>query len=370
MLCSLVFAAPQNGQHPPDHVRVADRPLVGLPGAHRPAGDELQRLDPELLGDQPVLQLDLVVERDVRETCPVVRRRRVARRAREPVAEHVRDDDEVLGGVERHALADQPLVVVVPARVPRRIDDRVALVGVERRRRSCRRASRRGACRRAGAARRPGRRPRSWAFHPPCFSCPRAALRKFPQMKIFHAVAVSSDAHGCWPSERQFFVPRRRVRAACLADPTSSVRSAVPGQSAAETIVSPWRVISLQARRWTSRPESVMCTRIRRRSAGSDSQYARLSATSRSTRRVSDDAETKATPAISRSCVLRRRRGPQVPATARPCSSPEPALASAPASLAPLLWLRTWASRSCVTPVAQRHPRSPLSSDQTILRSA
>src|SRR5215207_2581881 len=113
------------------HLGEADGPLVGLPGAHRPAGDERERLDPELLGDQLVLRLDLVVEGDVREARLVVRRRSVARRAREPVAEHVRDDDEVLGGVEGHALADQPLVVPVATRVPRWVHDRIGLVGIE-----------------------------------------------------------------------------------------------------------------------------------------------------------------------------------------------------------------------------------------------
>ena len=61
---------------------------------------------------------NLVIERHVRKARPVVRRRRVARGAREPVAEHVGDGDEVLGGIERHPLADEPLVVPVAARIP------------------------------------------------------------------------------------------------------------------------------------------------------------------------------------------------------------------------------------------------------------
>ena len=129
-MCSLVLDEPQNGQRPLDHVRVADGPLVGLPGAHRPAGHERERLDPER-GHEPVLLLDLVVESDVREARGVVRRRRVGRRAREPVAQHVRDDDEVLGRIQGHAVSDQPLVVPVAAGVPGRVHDRVALVGVQ-----------------------------------------------------------------------------------------------------------------------------------------------------------------------------------------------------------------------------------------------
>ena len=129
MLAGLGGAAERGGAL--HHVGVADRPLVGLPRAHRPAGDKRQGLDSEVLGDQLVLSLDLVVERDLREVRLVVRGRRVARRARKPIAEHVRDDDEVLAGVEGHVLADEPFIVPVEARVPRRIDDRVALVGVQ-----------------------------------------------------------------------------------------------------------------------------------------------------------------------------------------------------------------------------------------------
>jgi hypothetical protein len=44
---------------PLDHVRVADGPLVGLPGTHRPAGHERKRLDPER-GHELMLLLDLI----------------------------------------------------------------------------------------------------------------------------------------------------------------------------------------------------------------------------------------------------------------------------------------------------------------------
>src|SRR3981081_396318 len=43
------------GEYPLDHVGVTDRPLIGLPGSHRPARDEFQSLDAELLGNQTVL---------------------------------------------------------------------------------------------------------------------------------------------------------------------------------------------------------------------------------------------------------------------------------------------------------------------------
>jgi hypothetical protein len=108
----------------------ADGPLVGLSGAHRPAGHERERLDPER-GHEFVLLLDLVVERHVREARGVVRRRRVGWRAGEPVTQHVRDDDEELARVQGHAVSDQPLVVPVAPRVPGRVHDRVALVGVQ-----------------------------------------------------------------------------------------------------------------------------------------------------------------------------------------------------------------------------------------------
>ncbi len=114
-------------QDPRHHVRVHRRPVVGLERAHRPAGDEHELVDAEMLRDEAMLGADVVVGGDVGEARPVPRRGGVARRGREPVAEHVRDDDEVLVRVEGLAGADQPLVLRVLAGVPRRVDDGVVL---------------------------------------------------------------------------------------------------------------------------------------------------------------------------------------------------------------------------------------------------
>ena len=97
----VVLAGPgrtDDRRRPLDHLRVADRPLVGLAGTHRRAQDQLQGLDAPLLCEQPVLGLDLVVEGDRREVRPVERWRGVAGRRRQPVVELVGDDDEVLPG--------------------------------------------------------------------------------------------------------------------------------------------------------------------------------------------------------------------------------------------------------------------------------
>jgi hypothetical protein len=56
---------------------------------------------------------------------------RVARRRRQTVAEHVRDDDEVFFRIERHPRSDQPFVVVVLAGIPGRVDDGVVLRRVQ-----------------------------------------------------------------------------------------------------------------------------------------------------------------------------------------------------------------------------------------------
>ena len=114
------------------HVGVEAAPVEGLERAHGPAGHELDPLDPEHLGDQPVLQAHVVVGRHLGEARLVVGRRRVAGRRRETVAQHVRHDDEVLPGVEGLVLADGPLHVGVVAGVPGRLDDDVVLLGVQR----------------------------------------------------------------------------------------------------------------------------------------------------------------------------------------------------------------------------------------------
>ena len=67
-------ARPAEGQGARHHLRVADRPLVGLPGPHRPAQHQRQPLDPEVLRDEPVLGLDVVAHVDPGEAGAVVGR--------------------------------------------------------------------------------------------------------------------------------------------------------------------------------------------------------------------------------------------------------------------------------------------------------
>ena len=110
-----------------DHVGIERAPLEGLQRAHRPAGDERQLLHAELLGHQPVLHPHIVARRHQREARPVIGLRRIARRRGQAVAQHVRDDDEILVRIERHARPDQPLIVVMLARIPGRVDDDVVL---------------------------------------------------------------------------------------------------------------------------------------------------------------------------------------------------------------------------------------------------
>ncbi len=86
-----------------DHVGIKRAPVIGLQCAHRPAGHQLDLLDPEFLRHQPMLLANIVVGGHIRELRPVPRRRRVARRGRQAVAEHVRNDDEIFRRIERHA---------------------------------------------------------------------------------------------------------------------------------------------------------------------------------------------------------------------------------------------------------------------------
>ena len=115
-----------------DHVGKRGAPLERLRRAHRPAGHQLDLLNAEFLGDQSVLQLHLVVDGDARKARAIVGLGRVARRRRQAVAEHVRNDDEIFARIERHALADHPLVVVVLSGVPGRINNNVVFFVVQR----------------------------------------------------------------------------------------------------------------------------------------------------------------------------------------------------------------------------------------------
>src|SRR5665811_2529163 len=78
-----------------------------------------------------MLHLHVVVKRNVREAYAIVWCRVVARGSRQSVTQHIRDNDEVFYRIEGHAFPDQPLIVVVLTRVPGRIDNHVAPVGIE-----------------------------------------------------------------------------------------------------------------------------------------------------------------------------------------------------------------------------------------------
>ena len=100
--------------------------MIGLLAAHRPAIDEGDTLDAELLGQQTVLDSYVVSHRHTREASAIVRWTDIAWRGGQAIAEHVWDDDEVPLQVERAARADQPFRVVVLGAVGSRIHDRIA----------------------------------------------------------------------------------------------------------------------------------------------------------------------------------------------------------------------------------------------------
>ncbi len=89
-----------------DHIWILCCPLVGLAGPHRPPGDEAQPLDAQRLSDELMLQANVVVDGDPREAGPFERRGRVAWRGRHAVAEQVRQDDEILAGIQRSVCSD------------------------------------------------------------------------------------------------------------------------------------------------------------------------------------------------------------------------------------------------------------------------
>jgi hypothetical protein len=82
-----------------DHLGMADRPLVGLSGTHRPPGHQCDLGDAEVLGEQFVLCGNLIQDADMRESGPVVGHRRVRRRRGDTIAQHVRNDDEPIGNL-------------------------------------------------------------------------------------------------------------------------------------------------------------------------------------------------------------------------------------------------------------------------------
>ena len=103
-------------------VREPHRPLVGLLGAHRPADDQLQLLDAEVLAQQPFLRHHVVADPHLAGTATWRARRSavgVVRRDGQPVADLVDRDDEVPLRVQRVLRADVDVAPdLVGARVP------------------------------------------------------------------------------------------------------------------------------------------------------------------------------------------------------------------------------------------------------------
>ena len=108
-------------------IREQRGPMIGLLGAHRPAVDGMKPPDPPLLLQQPPLRVHVVERRDERRPVGVV-----GRAAREPVPEHVRDDDEPALRIEDTVGADQPLQVHVLGGVAGGVEDHVVASGSER----------------------------------------------------------------------------------------------------------------------------------------------------------------------------------------------------------------------------------------------
>ena len=113
------------------HFRIKSRPVIGLLAAHRPAIDQGDPLDAEVLAQQTALHPHIVGHCHARKAAAIVRRTDIARRGRQAVAEHIRDDDEPALRVERAARADQPLGVAVLGAIGGRVDDHIAARGIE-----------------------------------------------------------------------------------------------------------------------------------------------------------------------------------------------------------------------------------------------
>jgi hypothetical protein len=126
---SLFLAVPAIGAAGSTDIGVAYRPLAGLLRTHRAADDERRALEPEALGQQLVLRPHVVADAHLREAHRIGR---VVRRRRQPVADLVDDDDEVLDRIERAAGADVHLLDdFAGARVPGRHQDRIVLGRVD-----------------------------------------------------------------------------------------------------------------------------------------------------------------------------------------------------------------------------------------------
>src|SRR6202011_2088294 len=92
-----------------DHVREANRPFIGLLGAHQPAEDQFETLNLEAFCHEPMLGTNVVADGDIWERAAVERRWRIAGRRREAIGKLARQDDEVFFRVERAIMPDEYL---------------------------------------------------------------------------------------------------------------------------------------------------------------------------------------------------------------------------------------------------------------------
>src|SRR5436309_1469252 len=112
-------------------VRMRHAPLERLHPAHRGTDHGHHVVDAELLLEQPALRLHHVAHPELRKLHARLRLA-VARRSREPVADGVGGDHEVLRRVQRLARPDEEVQAVMVAGQRRHHEDRVRLPGVER----------------------------------------------------------------------------------------------------------------------------------------------------------------------------------------------------------------------------------------------
>ena len=131
-----------------DHVGIANRPFIGLLRAHRAADDQRQAVQPEFFRNKFVLRAHIVADPHMRKISHPGRCRRVVRRGGETAADLIDDEDEILLGIERAALADIDLLHdFAGAGIPGRDQDGI----VPGRRSACRtlrrQVSNRGWCR-------------------------------------------------------------------------------------------------------------------------------------------------------------------------------------------------------------------------------
>src|SRR5690606_5839114 len=83
-------------------------PVVGLLRPHGPSVDAGDALNPEGFPEQPVLRLNII--KGCYE-CGIVRR--IGWTRREPIAEHIRNDNKPAGRIEHTIWADQPFDVMM-----------------------------------------------------------------------------------------------------------------------------------------------------------------------------------------------------------------------------------------------------------------